>query len=412
MADTIQAIINGIPYQTPSLDLKDRSSRAISKDFDRFTAICNKLAIDPVVKVALSDVKTCTPASAQRIALCLWDVADAARRLGFETVPEFSPADDFSKLTSNEHDASEYNSSTQNGLHSIDGNAVGATTPPPLSSTAPPRKPLPFIPPLPLDTSPEIAKQRAKNAMPSVPKTKKSKSSSSSSTTTAAAAAATAGTKNKTEEVDASSVAATKENKTAFMTKTPPAVESLPTSAHGGTGTGSIIQNNNNINNSNVVVDGSVDVLTSILSPEKNKPAHARVMNALIRGGGDEEVDVGGNGKATQVDVDTKYNGTRKSSNGTSNATTKTSTSTTKEQRHGWLRKIGVVVVVVGAVLVVKGVFGHNGGSGGSGGRKRRTIGIDADLERMHEGIPLRNTSKNSGGVGAGRKQWVHAGRW
>ena len=186
VAEIAASLLTTGTFQPPSLQIQlgYRPYRVILADFENFDTICNSLAISTDSKVTLADVEH--RRSGDRIALCLWDICDALRQRGFSSVPIFAPSKEHVHLR---HSISQQTTTHHNIRAQVDkyqannanaNRSIPFAPPPPVPSFS--MKPRPIIPPLPLDSSPAIQRQRAKAAAAKLPSDKK-KSASSKKTT-------------------------------------------------------------------------------------------------------------------------------------------------------------------------------------------------------------------------------------
>ncbi len=99
IADKAAALLEGgRGYATPAPLLGPRPYRATLKDCERFDALCDALGVRAAARVSLGDLENRSP-QAWRLGVCLWDVADALRARGHAAaVPAFAPAAERARL--------------------------------------------------------------------------------------------------------------------------------------------------------------------------------------------------------------------------------------------------------------------------------------------------------------------------
>ena len=293
VADTADGLLKSNPYRCPPPELGSRPYRDVISDIERFHALCEKLSIDDNSRITLADVEQ--RKAGTRVALCLWDISDALRARGYTSeIPDFAPANDYAQL----RNAMPRVTSRM----AVEKYETGAFNP---SSTAP--RPRPTIPLLPLDTSPALQKYRARSAMSEEEKQKQKAAAKAAAAAGKASTSPSSSTLKKEKETPIVAVATpTAENAsaaTAAAVKEPPPSLSkwLPQSekrraAHDGstnaggsptllssspTSTPAPLEDTDYSEESSS--QGGIDVLAAILSPDKNKPAHTQVINALMR---------------------------------------------------------------------------------------------------------------------------------
>jgi hypothetical protein len=228
-----------------------------------------------------------------RVALCLWDIADALRARGYSsTIPEFAPASDYAQLRKA--------MPRETSRMAVQKYENGALNP---SFSAP--RPRPTIPLLPLDTSPALQKYRERSAMSEEEKQKLKAAAKAKAA--AAAAAKPSSSSSPTAKKEASTASPTAEATTSAPSgiKEPPSLskwlpKSLSSKKKGVDGRGSGSDTGSPTVLSTLPPEetteiasyeeefaeasqGGIDVLAAILSPDKNKPAHTQVINALMR---------------------------------------------------------------------------------------------------------------------------------
>jgi hypothetical protein len=286
VADTADGLLKNNPYRCPPPELGSRPYRDVISDIERFHAICEKLKIDDNSRITLADVEQ--RRAGTRVALCLWDISDALRARGYTAeIPEFAPPSDYAQLRKA--------MPRETSRVAVEKYESGAFNPP----FGGPR-PRPTIPLLPLDTSPALQKYRARSALSEEEKQKQR----------AAAKAAAAAAKASSSSPSANKEASTTTTEPTMTSPPPPVATNPPPSLskwlpksfnsnkkkEGGSGSdtgsptvlASLPQNTPDIASyeeefEESTSQGGIDVLAAILSPDKNKPAHTQVINALMR---------------------------------------------------------------------------------------------------------------------------------
>ncbi|KAL4516487.1 hypothetical protein Ndes2437A_g00634 [Nannochloris sp. 'desiccata'] len=307
VADTADGLLKNNPYRCPPLELGNRPYRDVISDIERFHAVCEKLSIDDDSRIALADVEQ--RKAGTRVGLCLWDISDALRARGYTSeIPEFAPANDYALLRKA--------MPRETSRIAVEKYENGVYDP---SLTAP--RPRPTIPLLPLDTSPALQKYRARSAMSEEEKQKQKaaakaataagKASTSSSTSSPTIKKETPGVAvvatPTAENASTAAAAAVKEPPPSLSKWLPTTLSSKKKSTENDGGNGGDGRNSGSppflssgpttppTDNSTAYEDtdcaeeeeessqGGIDVLAAILSPDKNKPAHTQVINALMR---------------------------------------------------------------------------------------------------------------------------------
>lgn len=252
-------------YIAPSKQLGDRPYRAIIDDIEKFHSICGALGISEDSRITLADVEQ--RRAGMRIGLCLWHVADALRERGFtRAVPDFAPADDHAKLRrsmpreANRTRVEQFSSATTSPVKLPSSSAAPSAA---AITAALTKAPAPALAPTSagnggLRDAPGTPTNR--HAPPSDPVSLQRWLHSENAQSGARAAPASG-----LEEAIGS----------------PPIM--LPPSAAARPAYETPVDDQDDTAAALDDATGDMDVLQSILSPERHKPAHAQMLNALLR---------------------------------------------------------------------------------------------------------------------------------